>query len=290
MNITDGLDGLAAGLSAIAFGTFAIFSYIIGRVDYSRYLGMFYLQDSGELTVFCSGDGRRAHRIPLVQHVPGAGLHGRHRRRSRSAARLGAVAILLKSEFVLAFVGAVFVAEMMSVILQRFVFKYRKRRYGLEYARDAPRLSPSAAAPSFRGAGLDGDAGRRPVLDHRDPVRFLRPEHAQAALSHGARSRRRRCRREWLRGEIAVIGLARSGRAAAQLLARAGADVYASDVVGVAGGRRDRRARCATRESRRRRPPRPRAHRARVARRRESRRSAGRAAVRRRARGGRATS
>ena len=38
VNITDGLDGLAAGLSAIAFGTFAIFSYIIGRVDYSRYL------------------------------------------------------------------------------------------------------------------------------------------------------------------------------------------------------------------------------------------------------------
>ena len=53
VNITDGLDGLATGLSAIAFGTFAIFSYIIGRVDYSRYLGIFYLQDSGELTVFC---------------------------------------------------------------------------------------------------------------------------------------------------------------------------------------------------------------------------------------------
>ena len=47
---------------------------------------------------------------------------------------LGAVAILLKSEFVLAFVGAVFVAEMFSVILQRFVFKYRKKRYSLEYA------------------------------------------------------------------------------------------------------------------------------------------------------------
>ena len=39
VNITDGLDGLAAGLSAIAFGTFAIFAYIIGRVDCSRYLG-----------------------------------------------------------------------------------------------------------------------------------------------------------------------------------------------------------------------------------------------------------
>ena len=52
-NITDGLDGLAAGLSAIAFGTLAIFAYLIGRVDATRYLGLFYLQHSGELTVFC---------------------------------------------------------------------------------------------------------------------------------------------------------------------------------------------------------------------------------------------
>jgi hypothetical protein len=49
---------------------------------------------------------------------------------------LAAVAILLKSEFLLLLVGAVFVGEMMSVILQRVVFKYRKRRYGLEYARE----------------------------------------------------------------------------------------------------------------------------------------------------------
>jgi phospho-N-acetylmuramoyl-pentapeptide-transferase len=47
---------------------------------------------------------------------------------------LGTVAILLKSEFVLALVGFVFAAETMSVILQRFVFKYRRRRYNLEYA------------------------------------------------------------------------------------------------------------------------------------------------------------
>ena len=49
-------------------------------------------------------------------------------------AHIGAIAILLKSEFVLLIVGGVFVIEMMSVIVQRFVFKYRKHRYGLEYA------------------------------------------------------------------------------------------------------------------------------------------------------------
>ena len=47
---------------------------------------------------------------------------------------LGAVAILLKSEFLLLLIGGVFVAETMSVILQRTVFKFRRRRYGLEYA------------------------------------------------------------------------------------------------------------------------------------------------------------
>jgi phospho-N-acetylmuramoyl-pentapeptide-transferase len=47
---------------------------------------------------------------------------------------LGAIAILLKSEFLLLIIGAVFVAETMSVILQRMAFKVRRRRYGLEYA------------------------------------------------------------------------------------------------------------------------------------------------------------
>lgn len=133
VNITDGLDGLAAGLSAIAFGTFAIFTYIVGRIDYSRYLGLFYLQDSGELTVFC---------LAMVGALIGFLWFNTHPAQvfmgdTGSLALgggLGAVAILLKSEFVLAFVGAVFVAEMLSVIVQRYVFKYRRRRYGLEFA------------------------------------------------------------------------------------------------------------------------------------------------------------
>ena len=133
VNITDGLDGLASGLSAIAFGTFAIFSYIIGRVDYSRYLGLFYLQDSGELTVFCLAMVGALIGFLWFNTHPAQVFMGDTGSLALGGA-LGVVAILLKSEFVLAFVGAVFVAEMISVILQRFVFKYRKKRYGLEYA------------------------------------------------------------------------------------------------------------------------------------------------------------
>jgi phospho-N-acetylmuramoyl-pentapeptide-transferase len=133
VNITDGLDGLATGLSAIAFGTFAIFSYIIGRLDTSRYLGVFYLSDSGELTIFC---------LAMVGALIGFLWYNTYPARVfmgdtgalALGGGLGVVAILLKSEFVLAFVGAVFVAEMMSVILQRSVFKYRLERFGRPFA------------------------------------------------------------------------------------------------------------------------------------------------------------
>jgi len=134
VNITDGLDGLAAGLSAIAFGTFAIFSYIIGRVDYSRFLLMFYLQDSGELTVFCLAMVGALIGFLWYNTHPATVFMGDTGSLALGGA-LGAVAILLKAEFVLAFVGAVFVAEMLSVIIQRYVFKFRRRQHGMEYAK-----------------------------------------------------------------------------------------------------------------------------------------------------------
>ena len=54
VNLSDGLDGLAAGLGAIALFTFGVFAYLIGRVDTSAYLGLLYLPGSGELAVFAS--------------------------------------------------------------------------------------------------------------------------------------------------------------------------------------------------------------------------------------------
>ena len=133
VNITDGLDGLAGGLAAIAFGTFAIFSYIIGRIDYSRFLLLFYLQDSGELTIFCLAMVGALIGFLWFNAHPAQVFMGDTGSLALGGA-LGAVAVLLKSEFVLAFVGAVFVAEMLSVIVQRYVFKYRRHRFGLEFA------------------------------------------------------------------------------------------------------------------------------------------------------------
>jgi phospho-N-acetylmuramoyl-pentapeptide-transferase len=133
VNIADGLDGLAAGLSVVAFGTMAVFAYLIGRVDASRYLGIFYLQHSGELTVFCMAMVGALIGFLWFNTYPAQVFMGDTGSLALGGA-IGAVAILLKSEFLLLFVGVVFFAEMMSVVLQRFVFKYHRRRHGLEYA------------------------------------------------------------------------------------------------------------------------------------------------------------
>jgi len=134
VNITDGLDGLAAGLSAIAFATFAIFSYIMGRTDASAHLQMFYLQDAGELTIFCLAIVGALIGFLWFNTYPAEVFMGDTGSLALGGG-LGAVAILLKSEFLLAFVGAVFAAETVSVIVQRYVFKYRRRRYGEGYAK-----------------------------------------------------------------------------------------------------------------------------------------------------------
>jgi phospho-N-acetylmuramoyl-pentapeptide-transferase len=133
VNLTDGLDGLAAGLTAIAAATFALFAYVMGRVDTAQYLQIYYLRGAGELTVFCAALfgavvgflWYNAHPADVFMGDTGSLAIG---------GALGAIAILLKSEFLLLLIGGVFVAETMSVILQRVVFKVRKRRHGLDYA------------------------------------------------------------------------------------------------------------------------------------------------------------
>jgi phospho-N-acetylmuramoyl-pentapeptide-transferase len=134
VNLTDGLDGLASGLVAIAAGTFALFAYLIGRIDASQYLGIYYLRGAGELTVFCVALFGACVGFLWYNAKPAQVFMGDTGALALGGA-LGAVAILLKSEFLLLLIGGVFVAETLSVILQRAVFKYRKRRYGVEYAR-----------------------------------------------------------------------------------------------------------------------------------------------------------
>jgi phospho-N-acetylmuramoyl-pentapeptide-transferase len=134
VNISDGLDGLAAGLCAIAAATLALFAYVIGRIDASSYLQIYYLRGAGELTVFCAAIMGACIGFLWFNAHPAQIFMGDTGSLSLGGA-LGAVAVLLKSEFLLLLIGGVFVAEVMSVILQRYAFKYRRWRYGVEYAR-----------------------------------------------------------------------------------------------------------------------------------------------------------
>jgi len=129
VNLTDGLDGLASGLAAIAGATFALFAYLIGRVDASQYLGLFYLPGVGELTVFCTALAGAALGFLWFNSHPAEVFMGDTGSLALGGA-LGAVAVLIKGEFLLLIVGGVFVAEALSVILQTSWFKYTRRRFG----------------------------------------------------------------------------------------------------------------------------------------------------------------
>ena len=129
VNMTDGLDGLAPGLVAIAVGTFGVFAYVIGRVDTSDYLGLLYLPGAGELAVFAAAIMGTALGFLWFNAQPARVIMGDTGSLALGGA-IGAIAVLLKAELLLLAVGGVFVVEAASVIVQTRYFKYTKWRYG----------------------------------------------------------------------------------------------------------------------------------------------------------------
>ena len=121
-NLTDGIDGLEAGLAAIAFATLAVFAYVIGRFDTSAYLQVFYMRNAGELTVFCAGMIGALIGFLWFNTYPAQVFMGDTGSLALGGA-IGAVAILLKSEFLLIFICFIMMVETFSVLGQRYVFK-----------------------------------------------------------------------------------------------------------------------------------------------------------------------
>ncbi|HET9134930.1 MAG TPA: phospho-N-acetylmuramoyl-pentapeptide-transferase [Gemmatimonadales bacterium] len=138
VNLTDGLDGLATGLSAIAAGAFAFFAYILGRTDTTGYLNLFYLPGAGELAVFCAALGGACLGFLWFNAHPAEVFMGDTGSLALGGA-FGTMAILLKAEFLLVIIGGVFVAEAASVMIQTGTYKWLKRTRGREYA-DAHRV------------------------------------------------------------------------------------------------------------------------------------------------------
>ncbi|MBI1418583.1 MAG: phospho-N-acetylmuramoyl-pentapeptide-transferase [Limimaricola sp.] len=127
VNLTDGLDGLAIMPVMIAAGTFGVIAYFVGRVDFSDYLDLHYVPDTGELLIFCAGLVGGGLGFLWYNAPPAAVFMGDTGSLALGGA-LGAIAVATKHEIVLAIVGGLFVVEALSVIIQVLYFKRTGRR------------------------------------------------------------------------------------------------------------------------------------------------------------------
>ncbi|MHC4410237.1 MAG: phospho-N-acetylmuramoyl-pentapeptide-transferase [Planctomycetota bacterium] len=122
VNLTDGLDGLATGCTAIAAITFAVIAYLAGRADFSQYLFIFHIPGAGELTVLCGALAGASLGFLWFNGFPATVFMGDTGSLALGGA-LGLVAVGTRHEFTLLIVGGVFVAEALSVIAQRRYFR-----------------------------------------------------------------------------------------------------------------------------------------------------------------------
>lgn len=128
-NLTDGLDGLLSGTSAIAGVILGIFAYVSGRVDFSSFLNIMYLPGSGELTIFAASLVGACLGFLWYNSYPAAIFMGDTGSLALGGA-LGAFAIMIHKELLLPIICGIFVVEALSVIIQTSWFKYTRRKYG----------------------------------------------------------------------------------------------------------------------------------------------------------------
>ena len=127
VNLTDGLDGLAIGCTVIAAGALTVLTYVSGHVVFADYLELQRMPLVAELTVFCGSMVGASIGFLLVQRPPRRSLHGRRGFAGLGGA-IGTVAVIIRQEILLPFIGGIFVLEALSVILQVGSYKLRKKR------------------------------------------------------------------------------------------------------------------------------------------------------------------
>ena len=128
-NLTDGLDGLATGVSAIIGATLGIFSYVSGNTIFAEYLNIFYLPATSELVVFSACFVGACVGFLWYNAYPATIFMG-----DTGSLTLGAIiasmSILLRKELLIPILCGIFLVEALSVVLQVSYFKYTKRKYG----------------------------------------------------------------------------------------------------------------------------------------------------------------
>ena len=128
-NITDGIDGLAAGTSAIIGLTIAIFAYLSGRVDFSNYLNIMYIPNLGELVIFCTAFVGACLGFLWYNSYPAQVFMGD----TGSLSMGGIIAVLalaVRKELMIPVLCGIFFIELVSVMMQVSYFKYTKKKYG----------------------------------------------------------------------------------------------------------------------------------------------------------------
>ncbi|MEM9023880.1 MAG: phospho-N-acetylmuramoyl-pentapeptide-transferase, partial [Bacteroidota bacterium] len=128
-NLTDGLDGLATGTSAIMVLTLSIFIYLSGNLVFSDYLNIMYIPNMGELTVFVAAFLGACIGFLWYNAYPAQVFMG-----DTGSLAIGGIiaslAILVRKELLIPILCGVFLAENLSVIMQVSYFKYTKKKYG----------------------------------------------------------------------------------------------------------------------------------------------------------------
>jgi phospho-N-acetylmuramoyl-pentapeptide-transferase len=133
-NITDGIDGLASGTSAIIGVTLGILAYVSGNTIFADYLNIMYIPNSGELVVFMASFVGACVGFLWYNSFPAQVFMG-----DTGSLALGGIiavyAIAIRKELLIPILCGVFLIENLSVILQVFYFKYQRKKNGLEFAK-----------------------------------------------------------------------------------------------------------------------------------------------------------
>jgi phospho-N-acetylmuramoyl-pentapeptide-transferase len=134
-NITDGIDGLATGTSAIIGVVLGILAYVSGNTVFADYLNIMYIPNSGELVIFIAAFVGACVGFLWYNSYPAQVFMG-----DTGSLALGGIiavfAIAIRKELLIPILCGVFLVENVSVMLQVAVFKRRKNKYGIEYARE----------------------------------------------------------------------------------------------------------------------------------------------------------
>ena len=128
-NLTDGIDGLATGTSAISGATFGILAYVSGNVIYAEYLNIMYIPNLGELTIFIAAFIGATVGFLWYNSYPAQVFMG-----DTGSLALGGIlavfAVIIRKEFLIPILCGIFVVENLSVVIQVAYFKYTRRKYG----------------------------------------------------------------------------------------------------------------------------------------------------------------